>query len=379
MPRPEALPVSYPISRPSLGPQERANLMRAIDTGWISSIGEFVTEFETKFAAFCECEHAIAVSNGTVAIHLALRALGVGPGDEVIVPDLSFIATANAVLAAGAKPVFADIETGTLCLDADDVERLVTSRTKAIMPVHLYGHPADMQAINSVARRHGLKVIEDAAEAHGARAYGRRVGGLGDCATFSFFGNKILTSGEGGMITTNDRALAERCRILRDHAMSKDKRYWHEEPGYNYRLTNMQAAIGCAQLDRSAELIARRVEIHAWYAKCLSGVNGISLNRRTQWAEPCYWMICAEFSPASGASRDRLMQKLSERGVDSRPYFYPMSDMPYFETAPTKVAHSVSAQGLNLPTFFDLTEGDVRDIATALKDAWAELLSGGGA
>ncbi|HEY1942338.1 MAG TPA: DegT/DnrJ/EryC1/StrS family aminotransferase [Roseiarcus sp.] len=352
---------------------ERSNLLHAFDSGWISSSGEFVTAFEEKFAEFCECKHAVAVSNGTVALHLALRACGVGAGDEVIIPDLSFIATANAVLECGARPVFADIEADTLCLDAADVARLVTSRTRAIMPVHLYGHPADMDAINVVAKRHGLIVIEDAAEAHGARAYGRRVGGLGDCAAFSFFGNKILTTGEGGMITTNDDALAARCRTLRDHAMSKEKRYWHNEPGYNYRITNMQAGVGCAQLDRAGELLRRRSDIFAWYTKHLAGVNGISLNRRGAWAEPCFWMVCAEFSPIAEGARDRLILSLRERGVDTRPYFYPMSDMPYFKAAPTKVAHSVYSRGVNLPTYFDLSEQDVRKIAGIVKSVWADL------
>jgi perosamine synthetase len=366
----------YPISRPSLGPQERANVLQAIDSGWISSIGEFVTAFEVQFAEFCECKHAIAVSNGTAALQLSLHAFDIGSGDEVIIPDLSFIATANSVLHAGALPVFADVEADTLCLDAKSVEKLITPRTKAIMPVHLYGHPADMEAINTLALKHGLKVIEDAAEAHGARAYGRRVGGLGDCATFSFFGNKILTTGEGGMVTTNDDAFADRCRALRDHAMSNEKRYWHTEPGHNFRITNMQAAIGCAQLGRADELLARRSDIYNWYANYLEGVKGLALNRRTPWAEPCYWMICAEFSPITEVRRDLLMQMLRERGVDSRPYFYPMSDMPYFTSAATPVAHTVYARGINLPTFFDLGEEDVCAITGVLKDVWAELSCG---
>jgi len=364
---------SYPISRPSLGTKERANLLHAFDTGWVSSIGEFVTDFEMRFAEFCECRHAISVSNGTVAIHLALRAFGIGPGDEVIVPDLSFIATANMVLEAGATPVFADVDVGSLCLDPKSAEKLITPRTKAIMPVHLYGHPADMFAINEIARRHGLTVIEDAAEAHGARARGKRVGGLGDAATFSFFGNKILTTGEGGMVTTNDDAFAERCRMLRDHAMSKTKRYWHIEPGFNYRITNMQAAIGCAQLDRAEELLGRRVEIFGWYTEFLAGAEGLTLNKPAAWAESAYWMVCAEFDPITESQRDALILALRERGVDTRPYFYPTSDMPYYQSAATPIAHKVYARGLNLPTYFELTRDDVREISAVVREVWRAM------
>jgi perosamine synthetase len=363
----------FPISRPSLGPLESEYVMRAVDSGWISSIGEFITRFEEEFAKFCGCRHAIAVSNGTAAIHLALRALEIGQGDEIIVPDLSFIATANAVLASGAEPVFADIDRETLCLDPADIEGKITPRTKAIMPVHIYGHPADMNAICDVAQRYGLKVIEDAAEAHGATIRSRRVGSLGDCATFSFYANKILTTGEGGMVTTNDPLIAERCRVLRDHAMSKQKRYWHEEPGYNYRMTNLQAAVGCAQIARSAELLRKRAEIFGWYVEQLKGINGISLNRRAPWAEPCYWMVCAEFDQLDEAKRETLMRRLAEAGVDTRPYFYPMSDMPYFEKADTPVAHELYARGITLPTYFDLTKDDVSVICWTVRRIWSEL------
>jgi perosamine synthetase len=367
---------TFPISQPSVTDSELEHVVRAVKSGWISSMGEFVNEFESGFAEFCGCKHAIGVSNGTVAITLALRAMNIGGGDEVIVPDLSFIATANAVLESGATPIFADIERETLCLDPNNVIRRISARTKAIVPVHLYGHPANMPRINEIARQHGLKVIEDAAEAHGASIQGRRVGGLGDCATFSFYANKILTTGEGGIVTTNDDALAERCRSLRDHAMSKFKRYWHEEPGYNFRLTNMQAAIGCSQLKRSAELLNRRSQILRWYSKHLADISDITLNRRAAWAEPCCWMVCAEFQGMDEESRERLMSALKREGVDSRPYFYPMSNMPYFQPADTPVAHEIYVKGINLPTYFDLTEPDVRTICSIVSSAWFEIRGG---
>lgn len=363
----------YPVSRPSVTSLEVSYVTEAVSSGWISSLGPYVTRFEEQFAAFCGVEEAISVANGTVALHLALHAYGIGPGDEVVVPDLSFIATANAVLMTGAKPVFCDVEPETLCIDPALIEGLVTPQTRAIMPVHLYGHPADMPAINRVAARRGLKVIEDAAEAHGAEINGRRVGGLGDCAAFSFYGNKNLTTGEGGMVTTNDRAFAQRCRMLRDHAMSPMRRYWHEELGYNYRITNLQAALGCAQLDRAEELLSARVQLFETYERCLSGAPGIRLNRTANWAHNSYWMICAEVDGLSEQSRASLMAELKRRGVDTRPYFYPMSSMPYLETADTPVSHAVAQIGLNLPTYIGLEEPDVRYIADQLQQSVAEL------
>ncbi len=355
----------YPTSKPSIGPLEVEYVTHAVQSGWISSLGEYVSRFEEEFAAFCGVDHAVAVSNGTVAIHLALVALRIGPGDEVIVPDLSFIATANAVLMAGATPVFADINADTLCLDPSTIEPLITPRTRAIMPVHLYGHPADMRAISQIAARHGLLVIEDAAEAHGSEVNGQRVGGLGNCATFSFYGNKNLTTGEGGMITTNDAALADRCRLLRDHAMSPQRRYWHEEQGYNYRITNLQAAVGCAQLARSEELIGGRIELFDLYQSAFSG-SGVRLNRRANWARNTYWLVCAEFPGLDHPKRDMLIEALRTNGIDTRPYFYPMSDMPYLVSAPTPVAHAVSQIGLSLPTYIGLTSDDVGYIASSV-------------
>eukprot|EP01013_Petalomonas_cantuscygni_P043671 TRINITY_DN8371_c0_g1_i1.p1 TRINITY_DN8371_c0_g1~~TRINITY_DN8371_c0_g1_i1.p1 ORF type:complete len:375 (+),score=27.73 TRINITY_DN8371_c0_g1_i1:449-1573(+) len=356
----------YPISQPSLTDLETNMVFEAVQSGWVSSMGKFIDMFETEFAKFCETEHAVAVANGTVAIHLALKALDIGPGDEVIIPDLSFIATANAVLMAGAKPVFADIERESLGLCALDLEQCLTDRTRAVMPVHLYGHPANMPEINLFAERHGLAVIEDSAEAHGAKVNDKPVGGLGTMGTFSFYGNKVMTTGEGGMITTNDAALAQRCRTLRDHAMSSTKRYWHEEMGYNYRMTNMQAALGCAQLQRKEELLGGRQEILEWYREFLDSRNDIQLNRHCSWATPVNWLVCAEFEGLTDESRSTFMTNLGNRGVDTRPYFYPMSDMPYLEQADTPVTHEISVLGLNLPTYLGLTKSDIGDISEIL-------------
>ena len=256
---------TIPVSHPVLGGNEKRYVLECLETGWISSIGRFIRLFEDAFGRYCEARHAIACNNGTTALHLALAGLGTGPGDEIIVPTLTYIATANAVRYCGAQPVFADSEPGTMTVDPARIEERITARTKGIVVVHLYGHPADMDPILEVARRRGLFVVEDAAEAHGALYRGRKAGSLGDVATFSFYGNKIITTGEGGMVTTNDAALSERIRILRGQGMDPGRRYWFPVVGYNYRMTNIAAAIGLAQLEQIYRFIEKRLEIACRY------------------------------------------------------------------------------------------------------------------
>ena len=357
-----------PISQPSITQKEIDYVTDAVKSTWISSLGKYIDRFEAEFAQFCETRFAVCVSNGTVAIQLALTAHGIGKDDEVIMPNLSFIATANAVLHTGAKPVFADIDPVHWCIDPHAIEALITPKTKAIMPVHLYGHPAEMDKIIEIANKHGLWVIEDAAEAHGATVNGKRVGSWGHCATFSFYGNKNLTTGEGGMITTDDEDFYNKCKYLRDHAMSKDKRYWHTEPGFNFRMTNLQAAIGCAQLERAEEIMAKRQEIFHWYEKHLGEIDGLRLNQTADWATNAYWLICIENQAWNETTRDQFMIELKKRGVDSRPFFYPMSDMPYLEqTDKTPVTHELYQKGINLPTYFDLTEEQVKFVCNSVK------------
>jgi perosamine synthetase len=268
---------------------------------------------------------------------------------------------------AGAIPVFCDIDPVTLNMDPNSAEACVTSRTKAIMPVHLYGHPAPMDEIMALAAKYGLFVIEDAAEAHGAKLDGRRVGGLGHCASFSFYANKNMTTGEGGIITTSDASLAARCRKLRDHAMSSERRYWHEEPGFNYRMTNLQAALGCAQFEQLEGFLKARRELFAGYSHRLSGIPGISLNRTRPNAENAFWMVCVEIEGISREERDKLIERFKADGVDTRPYFYPMSMMPYLDEADTPVSHSVSARGLNLPSAADYKADDLDEICSVLR------------
>jgi perosamine synthetase len=358
-----------PVYEPDLSGNELRYVTDCVQTSWISSIGEYVGRFEQGFARFCGASHGIATSNGTTALHLALVALGIGAGDEVIVPALTFIATANAVTYTGARPVLVDSEAQTWNLDPARLAESVTPRTKAIIPVHLYGHPVDMDPLLEIARRYGLYVIEDAAEAHGAEYRGRRVGPLGDIGCFSFYGNKIITTGEGGMLVTNDAQLAERAMMLRDHAMSPQRRYWHFEVGYNYRLTNLQAAIGVAQMERINELIAIKRHNAHYYNTLLREVRGITLPPEAPWAKNVYWMYSILVEDSFGVGRDELAAHLKERGIDSRPFFHPLHTMPpYQQDISLPVAESLARKGLNLPSSALLQEKDIERIVGTIKE-----------
>jgi perosamine synthetase len=362
-----------PISKPFIGLREKELVLDALDSGWVSSIGKYIDQFETNFARYCGTEYAIAVSNGTTGLHLALATLGLQPGDEVIIPDLTFVATANAVAYTGATPVLADIDPDTLCIDPASVKSLITERTKAIVPVHLYGHPADMDALGDIAKAHGLDIIEDAAEAHGAECRGRRVGGLGKCGVFSFYGNKIITTGEGGMLTTNDREFYQRARQLRDHSMSPQRRYFHEERGFNYRITNLQAALGVAQLERIDDFLGRRAEIMDWYRSVIVTADDIRLNRVKNWAKSAFWMVCLEVDWLDESRRDAFMLGLRSRGIDTRPYFYTMSSMPMYKQEPLPVSARKARIGLNLPSYFELTRLEVERIGSAVNELLKEI------
>jgi perosamine synthetase len=355
---------SFPISQPTIGERELACVSDAVRSGWVSSLGAYIEEFEKRFAASVGTRYCLAVSNGTTGLHLALLAAGIKPGDEVIVPDLTFVASANSVVHAGAKPVLVDIDEDTLCISVKSIAAAITDRTRAIMPVHLYGHPCDMDPINELAARHGLAVIEDAAEAHGATYKGRVVGSLGKCGVFSFYGNKIVTCGEGGVITTDDPHLAERARRLRDHAMSPVRRYWHDEIGYNYRMTNLQAALGVAQLEQFEYFLHARREVLGWYRRHLAGAADLTLNREASWAHATVWMICVEVDGMDDDRRRVLIERLKSSGVDSRPYFYPISGLPMYAGAGAvnETAYRVAPRGLNLPCYVGMSEEDVREI-----------------
>jgi perosamine synthetase len=362
-----------PISKPFIGSREKELVLDALNSGWVSSIGKYIDEFESNFARYCGTEYALAVSNGTTGLHLALATLDLQPGDEVIVPDLTFVATANAVAYTGATPVLADIDADTLCIDPASVKSLISRRTKAIIPVHLYGHPADMDALAEIGDAHGIHIIEDAAEAHGAEYKGRKVGGFGKCGVFSFYGNKVITTGEGGMLTTNDQDFYQRARQLRDHAMSPDRRYFHEQLGYNYRITNLQAALGVAQLERIEDFLERRAEIMAWYHSEIAVSDDIRLNRVTNWAKSAFWMVCLEVDWLDEMRRDVLMQALKARGIDTRPYFCPMSSLPMYKQLPPPVSDRKSKIGLNLPSYYELTKDQVQRIGSVVNEILKEM------
>ena len=298
-------------------------------------------------------------------------ALGVGPGDEVIIPTVTYIATANCVKYCHATPVLVDVEPGTMNIDPACIEAKITPKTKGIIPVHLYGHAADMAAITVIAKKHNLFVLEDAAEAHGATVWDKRVGGLGTCATFSFFGNKILTTGEGGMVTTNDDTLAQKLRLFRGQGMDPNRRYWFPVIGYNYRMTNIQAAIGLGQMERIETALARRKEMAHWYDEALSPLEDrIELPRRAHWAGHVYWMYNIFIKNATEARRDQIMGLLDQAGIETRPVFYPMHILPpYLEETSYAVADGWACRGINLPSHEGLNREDIYRIAASLQDA----------
>jgi perosamine synthetase len=364
-----------PVATPVLDGRETEYVMECLQSGWISSIGRFIGDFERAFADYCGVRHAVACNNGTTALHLALVGLGVGPGDEVIVPTLTYIASANTVTYCGATPVFVDSDPVTFNIDPAKLEAAITPRTKAIMPVHLYGHPADMDPILEIARRHGLFVLEDAAEAVGATYKGRRTGSLADCAAFSFFGNKIITTGEGGMVTTDDDALAERLRLYRGQGMDPQRRYWFPVIGFNYRMTNVAAAIGLAQLERiEHHLAARRRVAQAYDTRLAALDNRLSRPATEPWATNAFWMYTILISPDAQIGRDAVMTALDARGIETRPVFHPLDGLPpyaHLAGGPYPTARDIAARGINLPTHAELTEADFDRIAAAL----AEILA----
>lgn len=339
-----------PVAEPYLSNREFRNLVDAFLSTWISSQGQYIRDFERRFAERMGAGQGVAVSNGTVSLHLAMVGLGIGPGDEVIVPDLTFAASINTVLHAGATPVIVDVDPETWVLDPETLERAITPRTRGVMPVHVFGRPCPMTEIMEVANRHGLYVIEDAAESHGATYDGRPVGSFGQTGSFSFFGNKNITTGEGGMLLTSEIELADRIRTLRDHGMKPERRYWHDEVGYNYRMTNLQAAIGCAQLDRLPETLAHREHLANLYREKMDGLPGLSfppaMPRRYG---PVTWFVCAQV-PAD--KRAALIQACKEELIDLRPFFHGLSVMPAYRRygRPCPSSDHLSRTGVNFPT-----------------------------
>lgn len=361
---------------PVLDGNERDYAMECVDTAWISSMGKYVTAFEETFSAYCGVGHGIACSSGTAAIHLALAALEIGFGDEVLVPDFTLIADSNMVILTGAKPVFVDVEPETYCIDPAKIEEKITPRTRAILAVHMYGHPCDMDALTAIAEKHGLAVIEDAAQAHGTEYKGRKAGGLGRIACFSFYASKTLTTGEGGLVVTDDADLAEKCRILRSHGFEGGGRvYRHRMFGFNYRLTNVQAAIGLAQTERLDHKAERKREVAGWYGELLANVPGLRLPTERSWAKSTFWNYTVLVEPAFGPGRDLVMERMEAGGVETRSGFYSLHRQPVYEgddprypdtTGEYPVSDRLSEQALCLPSGVGLSREDVTKVVDVL-------------
>lgn len=361
-----------PVAEPSLSGNELNYVMECIKTNWISSQGAFVRRFETDFNRYVDAKNSIAVSNGTAALHLALAALGLGPGDEVILPDLTFAASINAILYVGATPVLADVKQDTWTIDPDKVAELITSRTKAIMPVHLYGQPADMSAIMDLAEKHGLYVVEDAAQALGSLYYGQHVGTFSDAGTFSFFGNKLITTGEGGMVIFRDSAVAARARRLRDHGMDPNRRYWHTEIGFNYRLTNVQAAIGVAQLEQIEKFIKCKLQIAQSYRDSLGLLKELEFPKDREGIRNVYWLFSIICNPRYlNLNRDELLARLLANGIEARPLFYPLHIMPPYSQfgkgRSFPCSDRLAANGFSLPSAVNLTQNEITHVTSTLE------------
>lgn len=361
-----------PVCAPTLIGKERRYVLQCMETNWISSRGRFVDEFEAGFSRYCGVRFGITTNSGTTALHLALATLGIGENDEVIIPAFTMISTANAVSYLGARPVLVDVEPETWNMNPDKIEEKITARTKAIIPIHTYGHPAQMDRIMSIARKHDCVVVEDAAEAHGARYRGRKVGSFGKIASFSFYANKIITTGEGGMAVTDDEELAERARTLRNYGFTEERHFWHKVMGFSYRMTNLQAAIGLGQLEKIDELLQARIEHARLYNSLLRDVPGIKTPPRAEYAEPVYWMYGILVEKEFGLSRDELRRTLAEGGVETRSFFIPIHLQPiyshlYSEEFP--VSEELGSKGLYLPSSSGLKPEEIEYICGLIRRA----------
>jgi perosamine synthetase len=359
-----------PVMEPSLGGNELKYVADCVTSNWISSQGSYVRAFEEKFADYIGISHALTTSNGTTALHLALVALGIGPGDEVIVPDLTFAAPVNVIIHCGATPILIDVNKETWTIEADAIEGAITNKTKAVIPVHLYGHPCDMDPIMAVANSYNLFVIEDCAEALGATYKGKQVGTFGQAGCYSFFANKVITTGEGGMVTATDPKLAQKMSILRDHGMIKEKRYWHLYAGFNYRMTNLQAAVGLAQMERIEHFLSNRQLIVDRYNQHLSRIPGILLPPNKSWATNIHWLYSIIVDETlTGISRDELARGLAEAGIETRQFFYPIHQQPPYQPQDQNafpISDYLSINGLSLPTANDILLDDVDRVCDAI-------------
>ena len=369
-----SMPQKYiPVNEPLLDGNEKQYLIQCIDTGWISSDGPFIKQFEESMARRVGRKHGIAVCNGSVALDAAVVALGIGPGDEVILPTFTIISCAAAIVRAGATPIFVDCDRSTWNMDVAHVEARITPRTKAIMVVHIYGLPVDMDPVFTLAARHGLKVIEDAAEAHGQTYKNQPCGSFGDISTFSFYPNKHVTTGEGGMLLTDDDRLAERCRSLRNLCFQSKRRFVHEELGWNFRMSNLQAALGVAQLERLDEFAARKRQMGKRYMELLRDAKGLQLPiERTDYAENIFWVLGVVLRDEVPFDAAEAMRRLDSAGIGTRPFFWPMHEQPIFRKAgwfksdSCPVAENIASRGFYLPSGLAITDEQIERVAATV-------------
>lgn len=374
--------IFIPVSEPALTGQELKYVCKAVKTGWISSSGCFLEEFERRWAAYCGRQYGVAVSSGTTALQLAVVALGLKPGDEVILPAFTIISCVTAVTYSGCVPVLVDADPVTGCMDVTKIRQKITKRTKAIMPVHIYGHPVDMDAVIDLAKKHDLYIIEDAAEAHGAeylsgrtskKPLWRRCGSFGDISCFSFYANKLLTTGEGGMVLTDDPVLAEKFRYFRNLCFGGQRRFLHESLGFNFRMTNLQAALGVAQLNRFDKIVNRKRHIGKRYFKRLSSLKKVTLLKEQPWARSVWWMFGVMVEDSSKISSDLLSKKLRELGIETRPFFLGMHEQPalkkqgFFKNETYPVSEAMAKRGLYLPSGVALTDDQIDRVVAAVK------------
>ena len=364
-----------PIMQPSLAGNELNYVTECVRTGWISSQGSFVKKFESMFADYCQVPYALAVSNGTTALHLALACLHIGPGDEVIVPDYTFAASINAVIYTGATPVLVDVDRESWTMDIESLKLAITENTRAIMPVHIYGQPCNMNEIMAIAKQKNILIVEDCAEALGSFYNGKHVGSFGEVGTFSFFGNKTITTGEGGMLTFKNKEIYELAAVMRDHGMSKQKRYWHDMVGFNYRMTNLQAAIGVAQMERIDGILKSKRHLAEVYSSTLKDITGIQLHGEQEGTKNSFWLYTILINSQFGISRNELIDRLKKNGIEARPAFFPLHQMPVYSsyTRNGKFNNSlyISDNGLSLPSFTDITYEEQQAVLDAIEKVYA--------
>lgn len=358
--------IKYPVYKPSLNGNEKKYVNECLETSWISSKGHYVSDFENAFSKYIGVKYAVGVCNGTVAIQVAMKALGISNDDEVICPTFTYIASANPIIEAGAKVIFVDSLPDSWQMDPIDIKRKITSKTRAIMVVHLYGHPCNMEEIVRIAKENGLFIIEDCAEAIGSEYAGQKVGSFGDIACFSFFGNKTITCGEGGMVLTNNEYLHERVLKLKGQGLAKYREYWHDTLGFNYRMTNIQAAIGLGQFEQIDNFVDKKRQIASWYKKYLKELP-IEIHNEIGNVKHTYWMNSILVNNME--EREVLREYLKNKGIETRPTFYPIHTMPIYSKKYEchKVAEDIALRGINLPSYPDLSENDIKIISEEIE------------